>query len=169
MRRRRSGGGVLLETALWTPFLLMLFLGTAEFARLTWTYYTLKKVLYDVARSVGTQQGVNFCDQNDQQVAAAKNRAVTGTDDGTGNAVLPNLTAEQLAVRIERYMGDAGGLAECSCEASATGCDASGGAPGPDYIVVYLPEGYPLQLRIPGLQGDPIPLKPQVRLPYGGT
>jgi hypothetical protein len=35
--------------------------------------------------------------------------------------------------------------------------------------VVSIPNGYQLQLRIPFLPLEPIPLKPQVKVPYGGT
>ncbi|MBL0159644.1 MAG: pilus assembly protein [Bryobacterales bacterium] len=55
MTRRGQGGGVLLETALWMPFLILLLMGTVELSRVTYTYYTLKKILYTVARTAGTQ------------------------------------------------------------------------------------------------------------------
>ena len=168
MRSRRSGG-ILLETALWMPFLILLFMGTVELSRITYTYYTLKKILYTVARTVGTQQGVNFCNDADTNVAAIKAAAVTGNAEGTGDPLLPRLTAELIAVRIERFSADSGTLSECTCEASATGCDTAGGARGPDYVVVTVPDGYAVTLRIPGLANDPIPLRPHVRLPFGGT
>ena len=37
------------------------------------------------------------------------------------------------------------------------------------YIVVSIPDGYSIQLVFPFFQVDPIPLRPQVRVPYGGT
>ncbi len=169
MRRRRQSGAILLETALWTPVLILLLMGTVELSRVTYTYYTLKKILYTVARTAGTQQGINFCDDTDAQMAAIKASAVTGTADGTGDPLLRNLTADLITVRIERYSADSGTLAECACEASATGCDTAQGARGPDYLVVTVPDGYPVTLRLPGLANDPIPLRPHVRLPFGGT
>jgi hypothetical protein len=55
--------------------------------------------------------------------------------------------------------------------AYGSGCGASppfDGTP-PDQIVVSIPEGYTIQLRIPFLPLDPIPLKPEVKVPYAGT
>ena len=39
----------------------------------------------------------------------------------------------------------------------------------PDHIVVSIPNGYLIQPRIPFLPIDAIPLKPEVKVPYGGT
>lgn len=169
MRRRHQNGAILLETALWTPFLVLLFMGTVELSRVTYTYYTLKKILYTVGRTAGTQQGINFCDDADANVAAIKAYAVTGNVDGTGEPLLPGLTPELISIRLERYSTDTSSVVECTCEASATGCDTAQGARGPDYLVVNLPDGYPITLRFPGILNDPIPLRPQVRLPFGGT
>lgn len=169
MTRRGQGGGVLLETALWMPFLILLLMGTVELSRVTYTYYTLKKILYTVARTAGTQQGINFCNSADAQVAAIKALAITGNADGAGEPLLPRLSAELISVHIERYTAESGALVECVCEATASGCDSAQGARGPDYVVATLPDGYPVTLRIPGLANDPIPLRPHVRLPFGGT
>ena len=67
MKRR---GAVLMETVLWVPILVLLFMGTVEFTRVAYTYYTLEKILYSLARYAGTQQGINFCDPNDANVLA---------------------------------------------------------------------------------------------------
>lgn len=164
MRRR---GSSMLEAALLLPLLFVLLVGMVEIARVSFTYYSLQKMLYGVARYVGTQQGVNFCDANDAIVTAAKNFGVTGTTDASTDPRLPNLTTDMIQVRIERFDADSEELAECEC--SLTGCDAAVGARGPDFLVVSLPAGYPILIRIPFLSLEPIPLKPQVRLPYGGT
>jgi hypothetical protein len=149
------------------PVLVLLLMGVVELGRVAYTYVALEKILYNLARYLGTQQGVNFCDATDATVVAAKNVALTGTTEATADPYLPNLTADQIEVRIERVNPDTGGLELCDC--SSTGCDAAAGGLAPDSIVVSIPEGYPVQLRIPHLLLDPIPLKPQVRLPYGGT
>jgi hypothetical protein len=166
--RRRQSGAVLMETVLWVPILVVLLMGTVELTRVTYTYYTLKKILYNLTRYAGTQSGVNFCDENDAILVAAKSMALTGTPDGSGDPLLPGLTADQIRIRLERFSTDSGALLECACEASAYGCDAAQGAPSPDYIVATIPEGYGVTLRIPGISNEPIPLKPQVRLPFGG-
>jgi len=45
----------------------------------------LRKTLYTIGRFVSVQQGVNFCDEADLTVLAAKNFALNGmsSDDGT--------------------------------------------------------------------------------------
>jgi hypothetical protein len=168
MKRRAKSGGVLMETVLWVPMLVLLFMGTVELTRVTYTYYTLKKILYNLARYAGTQSGVNFCDQNDLALQSAKAAAITGTPDGSGEPLLPNLAADQIVIRLERFSAESGLVQECPCEASAYGCDASQGAPAPDYIVATIPEGYAMNLRLPWVINEPIPLRPQVRVPFGG-
>lgn len=157
----------MIEAALFTPLLVLLLMGLIELGRVAYTYVALQKILYNLARYVGTQQGVNFCDDTDATVTAAKNFALTGNTEGTTDPYVADLSADQIQVRIERRNPETGQLELCDC--SPTGCDLSAGGLAPDAIVVSIPEGYPVQLRIPRLLLDPIPLKPQVRLPYGGT
>lgn len=168
--RREDGarqGSAALETALFLPVLLLLFMGMVEVGRVTYVYFTLHKMMYTLARYLGTQQAVNFCDDRDATVAAAKNYAVTGTTDGSADPLLPNLGVDQIQVSIERFNPDSSALEPCDC--SVAGCDVAAGGLAPDYLVVSIPEGYPVQLRIPYLALSPIPLKPQIRVPYGGT
>lgn len=167
MRTGARRGTTMMEAVLFVPVLVLLLLGAVELGKVAYTYYTLQKTLYNLARYLGTQQGVNFCDEGDATVAAAKNYALTGTTDGSGQPLLPNLTAEQIQVRIERYNPDTQTLEACEC--SSTGCDPNAGGLAPDSIVVSLSQGYPFQFRFPRLVLDPIPLRPQVRVPYGGT
>ena len=160
-------GSAVLETALFLPILLLLLLGTVEIAKITYTYYALQKTMYTLARYLGTQQGVNFCDDSNPAILAAKNFAVTGTTDGSGAAMITNLTADMLSVRSERVNSAAGTLDQCDC--STTGCDTANGGLSPDFIVVSIPQGYPMTPHIPLLPMDPIPLKPEIRVPFGGT
>ncbi|MBI3207690.1 MAG: pilus assembly protein [Candidatus Solibacter usitatus] len=164
MKRR---GSSLLETALYLPILMVMVLGTIELARVTYTYYSIQKVLYTIARYVGTQQGVNFCDDTDTTVQIAKTYALTGTTDGSTDPFILGLTVDQIQVRIERYTAATGDIGVCDC--SAAGCDVANGGSAPDYIVVSIPDGYPVTLTIPKLPLDPILLKPRVRVPHQGT
>ncbi|MCZ2151281.1 MAG: pilus assembly protein [Bryobacterales bacterium] len=164
---KRERGSILLETAMYLPVLLLLLLGMISLAKLTYTYYALEKTLYTVARYVGTQQGVNFCDDTDTIVQAAKTLALTGSTDGDSPVLIQGLSAGQIQVRIERLEVSTGEIAQCDC--SAQGCDTSAGGQGPDYIVVSIPEGYPFTPVIPQLPIDPILLKPRVRVPFQGT
>lgn len=156
-----------LETALFLPLLLLLIVGMVQIGKITYIYYTLKKTLYTLAMYLSTQQGVNFCDDGDALIAAAKNYALTGNTDDSGSSFLPALTADMISVQAERVDPTTGNLASCDC--SATGCDVAAGGGAPDFIVVTIPDGYTVQLRIPYILIDPIPLRPEVRIPYGGT
>lgn len=149
------------------PILFLLLFGTFELARIAYTYYSLQKIMYSIARNAGTQQGVNFCDNGDPSVTSAKNLAITGTADGSSDAIVANLTPDMVQVRIERYNTTTGTIEECDC--SVNGCDTAAGGLPPDYIVVSMPAGYPFAPHIPFIPTDPIPLRPTVRVPYGGT
>jgi hypothetical protein len=166
-RRHNQRGGFLLENAMFMPILLLLLLGMIELAKITWTYYALQKALYTVARYVGTQQSVNFCDDTDAIVTAAKNLAVTGSADGSTEALIRNFSADQIQVRLERFTAETGEIGECECSAEA--CDTASGGRSPDSIVVSIPSGYPVTLAIPNLPLDPILLRPRVRVPFQGT
>ena len=149
------------------PVMIYLFLGIVEFARVGYTYFTAQKMLYTFARYVGTQQGVNLCDPSDQTIIQAKNLAITGTTGNSQDPIIPGLSADSIAVRVERLDPDSGEVTECDC--SATGCDAGQGGRAPEFISARFPSGVSVQLRIPLLPTDPIILRPQVRVPYGGT
>lgn len=165
MKGRR--GSTILETAMYLPVLFILLFGMVEIARVTYTYYTLQKILYTLARLVGTGQAVNFCDSSDAVLTAAKNFALTGTSDGSADPLLPNLTADQIEVRIERFNRDTQEMVVCDC--SITGCDAAAGGTWPDYLVVRLPDGYRMRPIIPYMMIEEFPLRPQIRVPFGGT
>ena len=165
MNRRR--GSVLVEAAMLIPLMLYFFLGLVEFARVGWTYFTAQKMLFTVARFVGTQQGVNLCDAADLTVIQAKNLALTGSTDNSQSPIIPGLSAESIQLRVERQDPASGELAECDC--SATGCDSGQGGRPPDFITARFTDGVSIVLRIPLLPTDPIVLRPQVRVPYGGT
>jgi hypothetical protein len=166
MRSHRHRGSSALEAALFLPILFTLLLGMIEIARITYTYYTLHKVMYSVARNLGTARGADFCNDGDPVVTAAKNFALTGTPDNSADPALPNLTADMIRVRLERYEATSQDLGQCEC--SVTGCDIAGGARAPDYIVVYLNDGYVVRPVIPLVAVDPFALRPHVRVPFGG-
>lgn len=165
-RRSRRSGASLLETAMWVPLLLTFFMGTLELARVSYTYYAVQKALYAVARIAGTSVSANLCADDDAVKAEAVNFAIRGGLEETATPPVQGLEADQIEIRLEAVSPEDGSIIACDC--SPAGCDtASGGVP-PSYLVVSLPAGYPVQLRIPGLGLDPIPLRPRVRVPYGG-
>lgn len=157
----------MVETALWVPILVALLFGTVELARVSYTYFTLHKMLYTVASYLSTQPNVNFCDESDPTIEAAKNLALFGGIEADANQpIIQGLAADQIIVRVERADAENGTLAECEC--SETGCDIAAGGLAPNYIVVSIPDGFPVRLALPGINNDPIPLRPRIRLPYQG-
>lgn len=165
---RKKNGSSLVEAALLIPVLAMLLFGTIELARIGWTYFTIEKMFSQIARDAGTQQGINFCDTADPQLLNILNYATTATEDGSGTPILPNLTATNISVRIERIDSTSGTLGECDC--SITGCDLSAGGRSPDFIVIYMPDGYTVSPRIPFMAAiTPFLLRPHLRMPFGGT
>ena len=165
MRRRR--GSALIETAMFMPLLILLLVGMTELGRVTYVYYTLHKQLYTLARYLGTQQGANLCDEGDPVVASAKNFALTGTSDGSSNAILDGMSAALVQIRVERYSSENSELGLCEC--SISGCDAGAGGRPPDFIVVSIPDGYPVRVNLPYLSPEIILFRPRVRVPFGGT
>jgi len=167
MRRRRRGSSII-EVALFVPLVVTLLVGMVQIGKITYVYHTLRKSLFAAARYVAVQQNVNFCDDANAAIVAAKNFAVSGTSSEEGaDPLLPNLTTDMISIAIERFDRESGTLATCDC--SVTGCDAAAGGRPPDFIVVSIPNGYNVSPRIPFLTLDPIPLRPQVRTPFGGT
>ena len=164
MRRRRSRGNMVLETALWIPVLVLMVVGTIQLGRITYLYYTLRKVVYSAARYIAVQQGVNFCDPADPTIQAAIQFAIT--DQTTGLPLVNNLTADMLSITTEcSDPNNPGALGACD----TSGCGGAVGAQRPDYVVVTLPSGYLVTPRIPYLTLNPIPLRPSVTVPFQGT
>jgi hypothetical protein len=165
---RGRRGSIVIETAIFLPLLFILLVAMEQIAKVTYTYYSIKKIEYTVARYVATQQGVNFCaGQSDPAIAAGINLALTGTTDATGTPFVPNLTADMFVIQPERVDPTTGIASICSCD--VTGCDESAGGGSPNYISVSIPSGYPVQPIIPFTTLQTIPLVPIVKVPYEGT
>lgn len=165
MRRQRQRGNTLLEAMLLLPILFMLLFGMVALARLSWTYFTLQKILYTVGRYAATQPAVNFCDDADPILTDAKNLALRGIGDAAGDPQLPNLTVDLIQVRLERIQPDSAALGDCEC--SASGCDNAQGGRGPDFVVVSINGGYSVQTNIPFVPAETFLLRPVVRVAYG--
>ena len=163
---RGRRGNMVLEVAMWMPVLLLLITGVIQFGKITYLYYTLRKIEYTVARSVSIASGVNFCpDASDTLIQGAIEFALTGTSDGSGTPLVSNLTPAMISVTTE-CIDPATGLPG-TCDTS--GCDTAVGARRPDYVVVTIPDGYRVQPRIPFVLLDPFQLKPTVAVPFGGV
>jgi hypothetical protein len=154
-------------TPICVPIRLAILIGTEELARVSYTYYMLEKTMGDIARYLGTQMGVNFCNSSDPIMVSAINNAVTGTADASGTPVISGLTPGMIQVAIERYDPSSQAMVPCDC--SATGCDASQGGQAPGYIVVSINGGFSVRPLFWGFAIAPFQLNPTVRTPYGGT
>jgi len=160
--RRRARGNMALEAALFIPILVLLIVGMVQIGKITYLYYSLKKIVYTAARTLSIQQGTDFCDlANDANAQAALAFAV---NDSTGNPIIPNFTVDMLQITTSCDVQGAAGAAPIPCDVSA--CPTI--AQRPDYVTVSVPDGYMVTPRIPFLNLQPIPLKPSVTLPFGG-
>jgi hypothetical protein len=158
MRNTRRGS-TLVEAALLIPLIVLLLVGMVTVARITYLYYTLRKTVYSVARYVGTQQGVNFCDSTDATLANAIEFGLTGTTDDSQPVFVTGLTPAMVIITAQQYDPITGALSDFC---------ASGQGTAPDFVAVSI-QGYTIPVRLPGLQIDPIQLNPKVQVPYGGT
>ena len=157
---------MVVEAAMWMPVLLLLISGIIQFGKITYLYYTLRKIEYSIARSVSMGSGVNFCPgAGDALIQGAIEFALTGTSDGSGTPLVSNLTPAMISVTTECI--DPGTGLPGPCDTS--GCDGAAGGQRPDYVVVTIPGGYPVQPRIPFIQLDSFQLKPTVAVPFGGV
>jgi hypothetical protein len=164
--RRGRGGNTVVEVALWMPVILLLISGVIQFGKITYLYYTLRKIEYGIARSVAIGSGINFCpDAGDTLIQGAIEFAVTGTSDGSGTPLVWNLTPAMISVTTECLDPGTGLPGPCN----TSGCDGAAGAQRPDYVVVTIPDGYPVELRIPFIQLAPFQFKPTVAVPFGGV
>jgi hypothetical protein len=166
MRLSRRRGSSMLELALLMPIALLLLVGMAQLAKITYIYYTLKKTVYSIGAYLSTQQGVNFCDPADPTIAAAINFGLTGTTDNSQPVFVNGLTASMIQITPEAIDPVTGMISSYGSGCVAT--PAFDGTP-PDQIVVSIPNGYMVTPRIPLLPANAIALKPMVKVPYGGT
>ena len=148
MNRRR--GGALLETAIFLPIILALLIGTVELARVTYTYYMLQKMMLNLARYLGTQQGVNFCDSQDATIQAAINYALTGSTDSADNPIIPGLTPAMFQVSTERSIPPASNWWPAIVRRPVA-MPSQGGLP-PGFIVVSLDQRLPGAAVVLGIQ-----------------
>ena len=157
---------MVVEVALWMPVILLLIAGVIQFGKITYLYYTLRKIEYTVARSVSVASGVDFCpDATDTLIQGAIEFALTGTSDGSGTPLVENLTPGMISVTTECI--DPGTGLPGPCDTS--GCDGAAGAHRPDYVVVTIPDGYEVLPRIPYVLLDSFRLRPTVAVPFGGV
>lgn len=155
---------MVLEGALWIPIMVLLVVGTIQFGKISYTYFSLRKAVFSAARYLAVQQGTNFCDlADDVNAQNALNFAVN--DPTTGAPLISGLTTDMLVIATECVDPATGAVGACN----TNGCGANIGSQRPDYIIVGIPGGFNVTPRIPGLRLDPIPLRPSVTVAFGGS
>jgi Flp pilus assembly protein TadG len=154
MRRR---GNMAIEAALFIPVLLLLIVGTVQFGKVTFVYFSLKKMVWAAGRQLALQQGVNYCDvANDATAQAAISFAL---NDANGTPIIADVTTLSIAAKCSAADGT---LTECEC-----GDETS--RPRPSQLLVTVPDGYTIQVRIPFLNPIPVTLQPYALVPFGGV
>ncbi|MGD0774975.1 MAG: TadE/TadG family type IV pilus assembly protein [Candidatus Solibacter sp.] len=164
--RRGRGGSVTIELAMWLPVVFLLMSGIIQFGKIAYIYYSLEKTMSTIAGYLAVQNGVNFCpDAGDPTIAAAIQYGLTGSADPSATPAIFDLTADMITVTAQCIDPVTLTLGTCVTD----GCGTPVGAQRPDFITVSMPNGYIIQPRIPYLLVNPIPLKPQAVVAYGGT
>jgi hypothetical protein len=149
--------------------LVVILAGAVQLARVFYTYHILETAVRGGAGLLARSSSVNYCDAGDAAVTGAKNFIVYGNLQGVGNAILPGL-ADLIQVLPEREDAASTSVNTCTCGANdADDCDISAGGRPPDFIVVNLGSGYPLQLPFAYVSLTTLNLKVSVRMPVTGS
>ena len=148
----------------------MLLSGGVQFARVFYTYHTLEKALRGGAALLARSSNVNYCDPGDTAIAGARNFIVYGNLQGVGTQILPGLM-DLIQILPERQAAGSTSVTECSMCATgdADSCDIAGGGRAPDFVVVNLGSGYPLQLPFAYVSLATLNLRVSVRMPVTGS
>lgn len=156
------------ELAFLVPLLMMILFGTFQVGRVFFLYHTLQKALRGGAGMLARSANVNFCSGDDGALADARNFIVFGNLQGLGTPVVQGLTPEMIQILPERTGADSTAVTECLCTEEGDSCDlASGGRP-PDFVVVNMGSGFPVDVPFPYINLGTINLKVSVRLPVTG-
>jgi hypothetical protein len=140
-----------------------------QLARVFYTYHTLEKALRGGAGLLARTSNVNYCDSGNTAITGAKNFIVYGNLQGVGTPIVPNL-GDFIQVQAERQDSASTTVNSCPCGTTdADDCDISAGGRAPEFVVVNLGDGYPLQLPFAYLSLTTLNLKVSVRMPVTGS
>jgi hypothetical protein len=168
IRYKSQRGQTAIELAFQIPILIIILAGGIQLARVFYTYHTLEKALRGGAGLLARTSNVNYCDASDTAITGAKNFVIYGNLQGIGTPIVPNL-GDFLQVQAERQDSTSTTVNTCPCgSADADDCDISVGGRPPDFIVVHLGTGYPLQFPFAYLTLTTLNLKVSVRMPVTG-
>ena len=169
IRYKSQRGQAALELAFQIPLLLVILAGAVQLARVFYTYHALENALRGGAGLLARSSNVNYCDAADTAITGAKNFIVYGNLQGVGTAILPGL-ADLIQIIPEREDAASTNVNTCTCGTTdGNDCDTAAGGRPPDFIVVNLGGGYPLQLPFAYVSLTTLNLKVSVRMPVTGS
>ena len=146
-----------IEAALFIPVLLLLITGTVQIGKVTFVYFSLKKMVWAAGRQLAIQQGINYCDlANDTNAQSAISFAL---NDANGTPIIDNVTTLNVSAQCAAADGT---LSACECGDETA-------RPRPAQLLVTVPDGYTVQVRIPFLNPIPVTLQPFALVPFGGV
>lgn len=168
-KRRHERGQAIIELAFQIPLLLLILFGCFQIARVFYLYHTLQKAVRGGAALMARSAGINYCSAGDATMTDVRNFIVFGNLQGEGTPVVPGLTSDMIQIFPERVVSGTTTVTGCACNEDADGCDVSSGGRAPDFVVVNLGSGFPLQVPFPYVNLGTINLKVSVRMPVTGS
>jgi len=155
--------------------MLMLLFGGVQLGRIFYVYHTLQKALRGGAGLLARSVNVDYCDPEDTTLGDARNLMVFGNlqgDGGDEGRVVRGFTTEMIQILPERKDATTPAVNPCPCTAAtqvAGSCSILSGGSAPDFVVVNLGSGFPLQIPVfPFVNLGTINLRVSVRMPLTG-
>jgi hypothetical protein len=155
--------------------LILILAGAIQLARVFYTYHALEKAVRGGARLLAGASNVNYCDAANASITGAKNLIVYGNLQGEGTPIVQSSTCDGsclqglIQVLPEREDTTSSTVNACPCGTQSTDdCDISSGGRPPDFVVVNLGEGYPVQFPFAFLSLATPNLKVSVRMAVTG-
>jgi hypothetical protein len=155
--------------------LFLILAGALQLARVFYTYHTLESAVRGGSRLLAGSSNVNYCDAGDAAITGAKHFIVYGNLQGAGTPIAQNASCDgsclQALIQVlpERQDPNSLSVNSCTCGTqSADDCDISAGGRAPDFVVVNLGAGYPVQFPFAFLTLATPNLKVSVRMPVTG-
>ena len=167
-RRQAECGQAATELAFLIPLLMMILFGAFQLARGFYLYHTLQKALRGGAGLLVRSNNVNYCDLGDAALTDARNFMVFGNLQGTGTTVVQGLTPYMIQILPERTVPNSTVVTECLCTQDPDSCDIGSGGRSPDFVVINLGNGFPVEMLFPYVSLGTILLKVSVRMPVTG-
>jgi hypothetical protein len=175
IRYRSQRGQALLELAFQIPLLFLILAGALQLARVFYTYHTLEKAVRGGARLLSGSSNVNYCNAGDAAITGARNFIVYGNLQGAGTPIVQSASCDgsclQQLIQVLPERQDLNSLTVNPCPCGTQGaddCDVSAGGRAPDFVVVNLGAGYPVQFPFAFLSLTTPNLKVSVRMPVTG-